>query len=214
MAHPVLLLTGMTPYSRIYARLFPAIPAASIVSWIKPLSRESIPSYAARLAITVDISTSPVVCGVSFGGIVARELAWQLKAKACVLISSIRSPNELPPWLRALRPFAGSRSESVLNLLGRFAGTVPYRVRSDSTARLTKLAGSGGAWHRWASSSVLRWNPSERVEQVPVVQIHGSRDATFPLRYVHPDLVIPGGGHEIALTHAAKVVSCIGQLAA
>ena len=85
MAPRILLLTGMTPSPGIFARLLPALGDASIVPWIEPLPAETLEGYASRLADTVNTvdSAGPViVCGVSFGGIVSRELAWRLNAQA------------------------------------------------------------------------------------------------------------------------------------
>ena len=87
----ILLLTGMTPDHRIYDRLLPLLPTAIVVDWIPPTEHESIVSYADRLSRTVNHDEPMVVCGVSFGGIIARELACRLNATSCVLISSSRS---------------------------------------------------------------------------------------------------------------------------
>ncbi len=109
--HKILLLTGMTPDHRIFDRLLPLLPTAIVVDWIPPIGHESIVSYAARLSRTLNLDEPYVVCGVSFGGIVARELACRLNAKCCVLISSVRSPRELPPgfvfavWWRQVPPW-------------------------------------------------------------------------------------------------------------
>lgn len=82
----ILLLTGMTPDHRIFDRLLPLLSNAAVVDWISPIEHESIVSYAARLSRTVSHDEPIVVCGVSFGGIIARELACHLNAASCVLI--------------------------------------------------------------------------------------------------------------------------------
>lgn len=212
MARRVLLLTGMTPDSRIFQRLLPSLPTAEIVSWIEPIRNESIPEYAARLASTIQSSEPVVVCGVSFGGIIARELAWRINAHTCVLISSIRSPDELPPWIRAIRRGAGIWNNWIFHLLGKFAFAIQNISCVPSITRIAKFTGENGAWYRWATNSVLRWYPSQQIDDVPVVQIHGSDDTTFPLKFVHPNFVISGGGHTIALTHADEIATIICQL--
>jgi pimeloyl-ACP methyl ester carboxylesterase len=117
--HRILLLTGMTPDHRIFERLLPLLPSAMCVDWIQPTSTfESINSYAARLSRTLDDNSPTVVCGASFGGIVARELALCLNAKACVLISSVRSPRELPPNQPCQRLEYRSLLASMMNEVG------------------------------------------------------------------------------------------------
>jgi len=214
MAAQILLLTGMTPDARIFERLTPRLPTASVVPWITPTAHECIHEYACRLADSLSVRGEVVVCGVSFGGIIAQELAIQLNAKACVLISSVRGVRQLPPWFRMLRPFAIGPIEAVLGAVGRAADCCPARLRTDSTARLTKLEGEAGAWHRWATASVLRWAPSRELEELRIVQIHGSHDTTFPLRYVNPDVVIADGGHVLPLTHPTEIATVLSNVAA
>lgn len=210
----ILLLTGMSPDVRIFDGITERLPDASVVPWIEPAPRESIPHYAHRLADSIGPSGDTIVCGVSFGGVVARELAVRLNARGCVLISSVRYPGQLPPWFRVFRPLARFRIEAMLNAIGATAGAWPKQIRTRSTARLTKLGGEAGSWHRWATSSVLRWHASRELDRVPAFQIHGDRDMTFPIRYVRPDLTIAGGGHEIALTHADEIARILARLAA
>lgn len=198
---------------RIFARLLSLLPGATIVPWIEPRARESLGKYAARLAATISAVEPVVVCGVSFGGIVARELALQLNAKACVLVSSVRSPAQFPPLFRVCRPLARLNVDATLNSLGTLAAAVPRRLRTPATARLAKLAGEAGAWRRWATTAVLRWQAAPELDTIPVVQIHGDLDATFPIRYIISDVVIPGGGHLLALTHAAEIVKVLAELA-
>ncbi len=205
-------MTGMTPDGRIFDRLTPHLPMASVVPWIHPLSRESIQDYSLRLADSITIRDDVIVCGVSFGGIVARELALRLNARACVLISSVRDKRQLPPWFRVLRPFAQIPVETILKAIGAVADSYPKRIRTDTTSRLTKLAGDTGAWHRWATASALRWNASQELDKVRVIQIHGDRDTTFPMRYVNPDVVVVGGGHVLPLTHADEIVAVLTKL--
>ncbi len=129
----ILLLTGMTPDHRIFDRLLPLLPTAVAVDWIPPIANESIVSYAARLSRTVYREEPSVVCGVSFGGIVARELASCINATSCVLISSVRSPRELPPWFRICRVVAPQSAEAILEIMGNIATYWPRRLKSSST---------------------------------------------------------------------------------
>jgi pimeloyl-ACP methyl ester carboxylesterase len=224
MRTQILFLPGMSPDVRLFDRLLPLVPRAVVVPWIEPRKRESIREYAERLADGLSalaprehvLSRSEsrlIVCGVSFGGIVARELAHVISARGCILVSSIRTPAELPPWFRMMR-YSPIRSERVLAAVGSLAASMPRRVRTRSTVRLSKLAGSGGAWHRWATAAVLRWQPSRQIDCILSFHIHGDCDTTLPLRYVQPDVVIRGGGHVLPLTHAEELAGIIARYVA
>lgn len=223
MSTQILLLPGMRPDVRLFDRLLPLIQEAVVVPWIEPQRNESIRQYAQRLAETPQVAefvrirregvrslttSATVVCGVSFGGIVARELASLIGARGCILVSSIRSPAELPPWFRVMAnsPLVSERS---LAVVGRLAKSIPRRVRSRPTIRLTKLASDSGIWHRWATCAVLRWRPRPQLDEIPTLQIHGDADTTFPLRYVSPDIIIRGGGHVLPLTHPQELAEIL-----
>ena len=212
MTTRIILLPGMTPNDMIFDRLRPLLSEAHIVSWIPPNSRESLQSYAIRLAGSLPQHDPCIVCGVSFGGIVAQEVAHHLPARACVLISSIRHPRELPPWFRLLQGIPRSAAELSLAGAGRFADLVPGKTRTASTTRLRKLCGASGAWYRWATSAVLGWHPTAHEESIPILQIHGDRDETFPLRFLRPDRVVRGGGHVLPLSHPGEVADFIVEV--
>lgn len=210
----ILLLTGMTPDPRIFERLLPLLPSAVVVDWISPNSNESIASYADRLSRTIVNDQPTIVCGVSFGGIVARELASCLDARACVLVSSVRSPSELPPWYRCFRAMPPRFAESTMKIVGEVAARWPRKFRFASTWRLRKLNGTSGDWYRWATAAVLNWTPSQGTERVPVIHIHGDRDSTFPIRYTQADRIVRGGGHILPLTNCTEVAEILLGLAA
>ena len=92
---PIYLLPGMTRDDRIFDRLVPLLPNASVVNWFDPHMDESLASYVRRLAATLT-STPCFVAGVSFGGIVALEVSRIVRPRACFLISSIRNGCDPP----------------------------------------------------------------------------------------------------------------------
>jgi pimeloyl-ACP methyl ester carboxylesterase len=203
----ILLIPGMTAEYPVFSRLAPLLPAARIISFVAPQRAESLRSYARRMAS--GLSGDCFLVGVSFGGIVALEMAQFVQPRGCVLISSVRGPHQLPPWFRALRFIGARRYERVLRLLGKAAELAPDRLRTASTLRATKLAGDKGAWHRWATASVLDWQPESESSLCPVWQIHGDADTTFPIRYVEPDVVIRGGPHTLPISHPKETATAI-----
>lgn len=203
----------MTPDENVIRRLLPLLPDVTVLDYPVPFEAESLPGYAARMADKIP-DANCIIAGVSFGGMVALEMSRIVQPRVCVLISSLRSPSQLPPWLRMWRLLAGRHCAVVLNAVGQTAATVPRRVRTRSTTRVVKLAGDAGGWHRWATSAVLGWRPVSESPGVPVIQIHGDADRTFPIRYVTPDYVVPGGGHVLPMTHPGELAAAIRQAAA
>lgn len=204
---PIYLLPGMTADYPVYSRLMPLLRNASIVNFIDPKPYESLTAYAERLAAR--FPSQCYIAGVSFGGILALEISRIVHPAGCILISSISSPNELPPWLRVWRVLGGRNCSRILNVLADSAVWVPESIRTGSTIRATKLSGAAGAWHRWATAAVLDWNPEAKPIASPLLHIHGDADKTFPIRYTTPDVVVPNGRHDLPISHPIDTANAI-----
>lgn len=169
--------------------------------WIEPKPRETLNSYAKRFAALVDPGCNCYVGGVSFGGLVALEMATHLNAQGCFLISSVRSNEEFPWWVQAFRPLAMLGSERLGRLAGWVSGSSAPTLPSRTIQRLNRLASPRSAFIRWASWAALEWTPSSVTRDVRVFQIHGSADRGLPVQNTRPDVVVPGGGHLLPMTH-------------
>jgi len=42
-----------------------------------------------------------------------------------------------------------------------------------------------------------------------LLQVHGSADKTFPIRYVNPDVTVMGGRHALTISHPKETASAI-----
>lgn len=204
---PIYLLPGMTGEYPVYSRLTPLLRNASIVNYIAPRHNESLTAYAERMA--VQFPPRCFIAGVSFGGILALEISRIVQPAGCILISSITNSNQFPPRLRVWRSLGGRNSARILNMVGGAAALVPKSFRTGSTMRAIKLSGAAGAWHRWATSAVLNWNPKPKPMPTPLLHIHGDADTTFPVRYTKPDVVVPNGRHALPISHPVETANAI-----
>jgi pimeloyl-ACP methyl ester carboxylesterase len=206
---PVILLSGMAADERLFDPQRAALPNLRVQPWIKPFHRESLRSYAARMARLIDPGCDCIVGGASFGGVVALEMAHRLHARGCLLIGSVRSPQELPWRWRALRPLTALSPD----VLGKAAGLVarvagPFLAHG-TCRRLRRLSRPEAAFVRWAMYAVVCWNPHPATRRVRVLQIHGEKDRTLPAALTRADVVIPGSGHALSLTSPAAVTEFI-----
>ncbi len=206
-SNPLFLFPGIAKEYPIFERLIPLLPMPTkLVSYPEPDPRESLSQYAGRLA--EQLPQGCLVAGISLGGMLAQEVAPLVQARACFSIASIRGPEQLPPKLRMWRSLGSDNCRRLLTMVGSLAALVPSNLRSPGIARTAALAGSSGAWQRWASSAVIGWNPKPN-RSVPTLQIHGDADKTFPIRYVKPDVVIPGGRHGLTISNPDEVAGAM-----
>jgi pimeloyl-ACP methyl ester carboxylesterase len=198
--------------ARVFARQLEAFPNADCPAWIAPLPQESLRDYAHRFGAQVrrQIGDQPCVLGgASFGGFVATEMAAELQPLALVLIGSARSPRELPPHVRALRPLGRLAAAVPFTLASRACGTLaaaPDSLLRPATKQFLRQAADADAeFLRWACRAVLNWRDNGVPARCPVYHIHGSADRILPPRYTRPTHLLRGAGHVLSLTHARRV---------
>ena len=73
--------------------------------WLTPQKNEMLPQYARRWAKQLKLKNGCVLVGVSFGGMVALEMARWVKPKAVLLVGSCRTPKSVPLTLRVAGSF-------------------------------------------------------------------------------------------------------------
>jgi pimeloyl-ACP methyl ester carboxylesterase len=216
--YQLILLPGVGADHRLLEPQREEFPQLVVPAWIQPVKNESLPEYAARMAATIAPShDGPLMLGgVSFGGMLAYEMAWHLKPDAVVLIASCRTRQGLRPIYRAghwLLPLIPVQTWNVAKLLSgpvvRFRLGVPAKQK-ELAIRMFKEMDS--RFMHWALQAILRWEPTP-LEGVRIFQIHGGRDALIPARRVNADVVIPDGGHMINVSHAREVNAFIRGVA-
>lgn len=210
---PLILLPGMGARAEIYAAQFAEFPELIVPDWLPPLAREPLPDYACRMARAVDPGTPCIIGGTSFGGFVAVEMRRHLDCRGCILISSVRSPRDLPRRVRMLHavsplfaPWACRLAVAAAPLASRILKPV---LKPAATKFLRQVASADAAFLRWAIWATLRWGKgadqsAEPGPSIPIRHIHGTRDRILPASLVHADELVPDAGHLLVMTHAAQ----------
>ncbi len=252
----LILLPGMGADERLFRHQQIAFPQLTVPTWLPPRRGESLPDYAARFARHVDPGVPFYIGGVSLGGMIAMEITRHLcakapesqtpalnhppesqtpalnnppiepRVKACLLIASIRSPDELPRRARLFRaaPSLAAAAMTVVPTLAKMTRLMMgWCLRASSADILQQLSSADPAFLRWAVRAMLTWKSSlpaaslpspgaHRTDELatlpptPIFQIHGDRDRILPARLTRPDQLIRGGGHiDLTLTHAEAV---------
>ncbi|MBF9142706.1 alpha/beta hydrolase [Hymenobacter properus] len=184
-----------------------------VLRWLTPQSpTEPLRHYAARLASAVPAGQPCWLVGVSFGGVLAQEVAALRPLARVVLISSFMSPRELP-WIGRLARATGLYRlvpTQVLPLLPRVAKWF-FGARNGGEYRLLKqiLRDTDPDFTRWAVARLLQW-PGR--PGLPIVRIHGTHDRLLPAGAMLSQHALPGG-HLIIISQAVKISRILNELA-
>lgn len=207
MAKRIYLISGLGADRRAFRKLaFPSEYELVHLDWIPALTNQSLEEYARRLAIKIDPSTPFYLIGLSFGGMLATEIAKMLKPVHTFIISSTPVFKELPWYfkvagglsLQKLVPIALLKKGNSIGL--KFLGAKTH----DERALLKQLVSdSDPAFVKWALTCILTWRNTERPSNL--THIHGTADNILPLRYTRPDFIIEGGEHFMVYANAAEI---------
>ncbi len=184
--------------------------------WLMPDAGETFDAYVQRWAR--EIAPKPgddrplFLGGVSFGGMVAMQMAQHMHPKAVILIGSCRSHHAkpkrwqvarrvgdlIPNWLLGRRVLAaGALWVSTLDQLDSHHRSLLMSMAADSDPK--RMRWSGHACAGWA------FDPETIPGFPPVHQVHGRLDAIIPHYPSDPDKVIPDGRHIINFSHPHTV---------
>lgn len=202
----VYFISGMAADSRVFRHIqLPAGFEAVYLDWITPEKEESLPSYAMRLATNIDTTQPFALVGLSFGGMLATEIAKQYQPVATILISSVPVSGQLPGYFRAAAKLKLHKIVPISLLKSSAAAKRFFTAeRSDDKKLLWQIINeSDTSLIRWSMHAILNWQ-NDIVPQ-PVWHIHGTRDEVLPIRYTQPTHTIAKAGHMLVMTQADAV---------
>jgi pimeloyl-ACP methyl ester carboxylesterase len=208
----LVLFTGLAADERL---LEPqrSLPYELVVPpWIEPREGESLPQFARRMAESVRWPQRFVVGGVSFGGMIAAEIASDLKPNGVLLIASCLSSRSIPSMYRFINALCKAVPDPALRFGATFSRPFLniFRSLSDDDQRVMAdmLHKTPLPRLRRLAQMVLTWEGTAELP-CPRMWIHGEGDLVIPLRKVRPDVVIPAAGHLVNWTHREEVNAII-----
>jgi pimeloyl-ACP methyl ester carboxylesterase len=203
----IYFISGLGVDERIFQKLqLPSDIKAVHLKWIKPVKDESLQHYALRLADSINKSEEFSIIGLSFGGMIATEIAKVLRPKTTVLLSSVSSKDQLPTLYR----MAGSiyLNKIIPGVMLKLVTPFTYWLFGAKTIdekRLLKniISATDPSFLKWAINAILSWN--NQVVPSSVVRIHGTNDKVIPVKRIKADHMVKRGEHIMVYTKADEI---------
>ncbi len=208
----VYFISGLGADKRIFSFLNISFCEPVFVDWIKPEPDETLESYALRLKQTIT-TPSPVIVGISFGGMLATEMAKSDQTVKSIIISGNKTADEFPPYLRAgnyFPVFKWMPSSISRNLMLRSIGILGGKNKKVKDLLQQIILDSDTDFVRWAINSILHW----KNKTIPsnLIHIHGTEDRLLPYRYVNADYTVEGGTHIMPLDNPEEISALLKEL--
>lgn len=199
-------ISGLGADKRVFQ--FLDLPNHKLVhlEWIEPEPKETLPQYALRLAEKIDDSEPYALLGLSFGGMLAIEIAKVYHPLKLFVLSSITGKNEVP----LLHRFAGAIKlhEIIPAQILKTPNFLTYMAfgleTPESKAMLDDILNETDPdFLVWAIGAIFNW---KNETEVPMVRIHGNKDKILPVNMKNVQYRIENGGH-FAIIDRAKEFS-------
>jgi len=212
MTIDIYCISGLGADQRIFSHL--KVPGVRLLHlpWLIPHIDESIEAYALRMKADIN-GDNPVLMGVSFGGMMAVEIAKYYTTATVILISSIGGHQSLPWWMSTCGRLGLNRLMSARLVKGmRRLENYYLGVETAEDAQLAdefrRKADPGYLY--WAVDRIVNW----KNEWLPGLfyHMHGSRDRMFPLRRVKATHIVLGGGHFMVNNRAEEINAILEKI--
>ena len=173
-----------------------------LLSWIPPLKDEPLTDYAIRMCERVT-QTNPITLGVSFGGVLVQEMSKYLPGCQVVIVSSIKSKDELPLSMKMAKKTNAHKllpMQWINNLDNLSLFVFGEGIQKRLALYQKYLSERNPDYLSWAIDSLVNWDKTEISNNI--IHIHGEKDTVFPIKNLsHPFIKIKGG-HAAIITQA------------
>ena len=201
-------ISGIGADKRAYSKL--KINANIIhLDWIDPIKHETLTAYAFRLSKSINHNEPFSIIGVSFGGLVAREIAKITRPKLIILLSTVETKAEIP-WvykfmgkLRIIKFIPTFLFKPPRLLLNYFFNPVNkellYDIIDDTDLNFVK----------WACQKLTTWKNTIKFDDALV--INGEKDKLLPPTKSDTTITIKNGAHFMIVDKADEISKIIND---
>ncbi|CDT27470.1 conserved hypothetical protein [Sphingobacterium sp. PM2-P1-29] len=208
----IYILSGLGVDRRVFSKInFEGINI-EYLDWMSSLPSESMVSYAQRLSLKITVK-NPILIGLSFGGMMAMEIAKIIKVKKIILLASAKCTKEIPVLYRIIG--ALKLNNIILNnFLKKHTMVMNYffgiTYEEDKLMLKQILRDTDPQFLAWAVDKILNWK--NKIISADLIHIHGSKDRIIPINNINTSYVIDHAGHFMTITHAKEVELLLRKL--
>lgn len=169
------------------------------LEWMIPYNKESISDYAKRLLENIK-HENPVLIGVSFGGLIVQEMAKHIDVKKVIIISSVKSNQELPKRM-IFAKYTKVYKILPTSLVNNVEMLTKYAFGKKAVKRLELyekyLSVRDKYYLDWSISQTVNWK--QVIPDPNIIHIHGDKDAVFPISHIKKCIIVKGGTHVMVI---------------
>jgi pimeloyl-ACP methyl ester carboxylesterase len=205
----VYIFSGLGADKRVFQNMDFSEWNANFVEWITPKENENIEIYAERLAEQIK-HQKPILVGLSFGGIIATEVAKIIETEKIILIASAKNQTEIPNYFRIagklkLHKLLPTKLLKMPNFISFWFFGAENKFDKKILSEI--LIDTDGKFLKWAINQIVTWK--NKTEHKNLIHIHGSSDRILPINFVKWNIKVEKGGHFMTLNKAEELTKIL-----
>jgi thioesterase domain-containing protein len=210
----VYFLSGMCVNCKVFNEIkLPAGYEKHYIEWQIPEENETLDEYTHAMAKEIDISQAFILIGYSLGGIIMQEMNKFLKPEINILISSMKSEEEIPPLFRIARKtriikHVPKRLYAVNKSISNLFTHLVYDMPIDHIEECVTY--TSPEYMKWTTYQITNWKPTIEINNL--YHIHGTKDQVFPYRQIQNVYTIEDGDHLMVMKKAEEVNKIINEI--
>lgn len=191
---------------------FPQNLEVVFLDWIMPEKNEGFHHYVKRMADRIDDSEPFSLLGYSFGGIIVQEIDKIKAAEKVVIMGSIKSHKEKSRFIKLgeVTKIPRFLPQQLFNINSATVYSLARGIVDPKNPKLLEYFTVRDTYYlKWSIEKVSAWKFEENPK---VIQILGSKDIVFPLKYSKPDYVVQNGTHLFPATKPKEVSKILSEI--
>ncbi|AZI32024.1 alpha/beta hydrolase [Kaistella carnis] len=191
---------------------FPQNLEVVFLDWIMPEKNEDFHHYVKRMADRIDDSEPFSLLGYSFGGIIVQEIDKIKAAEKVVIMGSIKSHKEKSRLIKLgeVTKIPRFLPQQLFNINSATVYSLARGIVDPKNPKLLEYFTVRDTYYlKWSIEKVSAWKFEENPK---VIQILGSKDIVFPLKYSKPDYVVQNGTHLFPATKPKEVSKILSEI--
>ncbi len=208
----IYIFSGLGADERVFKRMNFGDADVNFIHYQIPLPSENLALYAQRMSLQIT-SNSPTLIGLSFGGMIATEVAKYIQTEKVIILASIKIRSEMPWYFKRIGQLRLHKLlPATIIKKSNFAIEWLFGTSSNVERKLLKqiLLDTDAYFLKWAIDRIVFWDN----QTIPpnLVHIHGTHDKVIPIRYVTCQYRINRGGHFMTLYQADELSQLIKKI--
>jgi len=207
-------VSGLGADERVFSFLKIKNANETFIKWLDPHKNEKISTYSKRLINQIDTSKQVILVGVSFGGIIAQEIAKHISVEKLIIISSVKSFNEYGFELKlaSLTRIHKLMPSFILKWSNKLTADYYFGVESKQESKLLAaiIDNTDERFMVWAIDKIMKWKKLPQTKY-DIIHIQGNKDRIFTNRNIDNVIWIKGGGHFMIVNKANEISDIVNK---